>query len=136
MAQEVYALLHEENGSFGISFPDFPGVVSGGKSAEEAIARSRDTLAFHVAGMAEDGDPLPALRSLAELRKDPALRADFVDAVIALVPVDLPGKSVRVNITMDETLLESIDRAAEAGGETRSGYLAKAAKSRLASRVA
>jgi predicted RNase H-like HicB family nuclease len=131
MAREVYALLHEENGRFGISFPDFPGVVSGGKTAEEALARGRDTLAFHVAGIVEDGDPLPALRSLADLRNDPSLREDFVDAVLALVPIDLPGKAVRVNITLDETLLESIDRAANAAGETRSGYLAKAAKSRL-----
>jgi len=131
MAREVYALLHEENGRFGISFPDFPGVVSGGKTAEEALARGRDTLAFHVAGIVEDGDPLPALRNLADLRNDPSLREDFVDAVLALVPIDLPGKAVRVNITLDETLLESIDRAADAAGETRSGYLAKAAKSRL-----
>lgn len=134
--REVYALLHEENGNVGISFPDFPGVVSGGKTAEEAIARGRDTLAFHVAGMIEDGDALPALRSLAELRKDSSLREDFADGVLALVPVDLPGKSVRVNITLDESLLESIDRAAGAASETRSGYLAKAAKSRLANSTA
>jgi predicted RNase H-like HicB family nuclease len=136
MAQDVYAVLHEENGIFGISFPDFPGVVSGGETAEEAIARGRDALAFHVAGMIEDGDPLPSLRSLSELRKDGSLREDFADGVLVLVPVDLPGKSVRVNITMDESLLDRIDRAAAASGETRSGYLAKSAKSRLASTTA
>jgi predicted RNase H-like HicB family nuclease len=131
MAEGVLALLHEEDGSFGISFPDFPGVVSGGKTAEEAIRRGRDTLAFHVAGMVEDGDQLPALRTHDGLRKDPELRDDLAGAIIAFVQFDLPGKPTRINISIDETLLKSIDRAAEATGETRSGYLAKAAKERL-----
>ena len=129
---EVYALLHEEEGAFGISFPDFPGAVSGGASAEEALARGRDTLAFHVAGMLEDGDPLPHLRSLAELRADPEVQEAMQDAVVTLVPVDLPAAPVRINISIDANLLQRIDRAAKARGETRSGFLATAAKSRLA----
>ncbi|MFC2248753.1 type II toxin-antitoxin system HicB family antitoxin [Labrys portucalensis] len=132
MSSFTYALIHEENGNFGISFPDFPGVVSGGATAEEAIARGRDTLAFHVAGMVEDGDTLPTLRGLSELQQDPEFQEDSEGAVVALVPVDLPGKPVRINISIDETLLDRIDRAAKARGETRSGYLASAAKVRLA----
>jgi predicted RNase H-like HicB family nuclease len=132
MADEVFALLHEEDGSYGISFPDFPGVISGGDTAEEAIRRGRDTLAFHVASLIDDGDMLPRLRGLAELRDDPVLRADFEGAVVVLVPIELPGKTVRINISIDETLLESVDRAAKGAGESRSGYLAKAAKERLA----
>ena len=131
MADEVFALLHEENGSYGISFPDFPGVISGGNSAEEAIRRGGDTLAFHIAGMIEDGDTLPRLRSLAELRSDPALREDFEGSVVALVPIELPGRTVRINISIDEILLERVDRAAKGTGESRSGYLARAAKERL-----
>jgi hypothetical protein len=48
-----------------------------------------------------------------------------------LVPVDLPGRSVRKNITMDEGLLGKIDRAARASGSTRSGFLAEAARAWL-----
>lgn len=129
---QIYALIHEEDGAFGISFPDFPGCVSGGDSAEEALARGRTTLAFHVAGMIEDGEALPRLRSLAELRRDPQFQADSDGATLALLPIDLPGKSVRINISLDETLLDQIDRAARARGETRSGFLASAARGRLA----
>jgi predicted RNase H-like HicB family nuclease len=132
MAEQVYALIHEDGGVYGISFPDFPGCVSGGDSADEAIARGRETLAFHIAGMVEDGDPLPHLRNLTQLRDDPAFREVAQDAVVALVPVDLPGKPVRVNVSIDESLLDRIDRAAKARGETRSGFLAAAAKARLA----
>lgn len=131
MSALTYALVHEENRVFGISFPDFPGVVSSGGTAEEALARGREALAFHVAGMVEDGDPLPLLRSLAELRQDPVFVEDSEGAVVMLVPVDLPGKPIRINISIDEGLLERIDQAAKARGETRSGYLASAAKARL-----
>ena len=54
------------------------------------------------------------------------------DAIITLLDVDLPGKTVRVNITLDEGMLGRIDRAAAAIGESRSGFLVSAARSRLA----
>lgn len=131
MAQ-VYALIHEAEGAFGISFPDFPGCVAGGATADEALARGRDALAFHVAGMIADEEPLPHLRGLGELRRDPLFENDCEDAVVALVALDLPGRAVRVNISLDETLLDQIDRAARTRGESRSGFLAAAARSRLA----
>lgn len=131
MAQ-VYALIHEAEGAFGISFPDFPGCVAGGATADEALARGRDALAFHVGGMIADREPLPRLRSLEELRRDPQFLGGAEGAVVALVELDLPGRSIRVNISLDETLLDQIDRAARTRGETRSGFLASAARARLA----
>ena len=74
MTGTVWASVHEDIGPkgrvYGISFPDFPGVVSGGRTLDEAIARGRATLAFHVEGMVEDGDAMSVLRSLDELRGD------------------------------------------------------------------
>lgn len=127
----VVALVHEEDGTFGISFPDFPGCVSGGSTVDEAIRRGQAALAFHVEGMIADGDPLPVLRSLAELRRDPDFVEDSKDAGIVFVPFDLPGKAVRLNISIEEHLLEAIDREAEARRESRSAFLANAAKERL-----
>jgi predicted RNase H-like HicB family nuclease len=127
----VYGLIHEENGAFGISFPDFPGVASGGRSLDEALMRGARTLAFHLEGMAEDGEALPRIRSLEELRKDRTFRADSKGAVVVAVPLDLPGRAVRVNVTIEEHLLEAIDRAAEASGQSRSAYIANAARERL-----
>ncbi len=71
------------------------------------------------------------MRSLELLKDDPAFREDSVDALIGVVDVDLPGKAVRVNISLEESLLKRIDRAAEMTGESRSGFLAQAAKARL-----
>jgi predicted RNase H-like HicB family nuclease len=127
----VYALIHEEGGVFGISFPDFPGAISTGRSEEEAIRKGTEALAFNVAGMVEDGDALPMLRSLAELKRDRSFRAAARDAALALVPFDLPGRAVRLNISMDENLLTAVDRAAQASGQSRSAFLADAARQRI-----
>jgi predicted RNase H-like HicB family nuclease len=129
----AYALIHREAGVFGLSFPDFPGVIATGRTAEDAIRKGTEALTFHVAGMVEDGDPLPALRSLDELERDPEYRSDAEDAVVAMVPFDLPAKAVRVNISLDEHLLAAIDRAAAAEGRTRSGFLADAARMKIRS---
>lgn len=131
MTENVYALIHEEGGAYGISFPDFPGCVSGGATLDEALARGRETLAFHVAGMIEDGDALPSLRSLTELKRDKDFVEDSDGAVIVAVPVDLPGKAVRVNVSIDEALLEAIDRRARALGQSRSSFLAEAARAHI-----
>jgi predicted RNase H-like HicB family nuclease len=131
VCEHVIALVHQDEGAYGISFPDFPGCVSGGGSLDEAVARGAETLAFHVAGMIEDGDPLPVLRSIEELRRDKDFRGDAKGAVIVAVAVELPGKAVRVNISLDDRLLGAIDRAAQTRGESRSAFLANAAKDRI-----
>ena len=127
----VHALIHEEGRVFGVSFPDFPGVVATARSVEDAIRKGSDALTFHVAGMVEDGDPLPLLRGLVELKADRDYREAAKGAVVAVIPFELPAKAVRLNISMDETLLQAVDRAAEAVGQTRSAFLAEAARQRL-----
>jgi predicted RNase H-like HicB family nuclease len=127
----TYALIHGEDGSFGVSFPDFPGAITSGRSAEEAIRKASEMLSFHVAGMVEDGDVLPQLRGLADLQADPDFVEDSAGAVLALIPFDMPTRAVRVNITIEESLLKAIDQAASAGGQSRSAYLAEAARARI-----
>jgi predicted RNase H-like HicB family nuclease len=128
---QVVALIHEENGVFGASFPDFLGCTTVADSLDAIIPKAAEALAFHVEGLIEDG-PLPPARTLAQLRKDPVFREDSAGAMIALVPYAPPARAARINITLDESLLERVDRAADAAGETRSGYLAAAARQRLA----
>lgn len=127
----VVMLVHQENGRFGASFPDFPGATTVAGDLDTLYRKAAEMLAFHVAGMAEDGEEAPRLRGLDELRGDPGFQEDSGDAMIALVQVELPGRAVRVNISMEEGLLRRIDRAAEATGESRSAFLAQAAKARL-----
>lgn len=67
-----------------------------------------------------------------ELRRDPEFRADAVGAILALIPYAPPSRAVRINITIEESLLTRADRVAQAEGETRSGFIAAAVRQRLA----
>ena len=50
---------------------------------------------------------------------------------VSTLDVELPGKTIRVNITLNESTLDMIDRAAKARGESRSGFLVSAALDRV-----
>lgn len=129
----IIALIHGEAGTYGIGFPDFPGAVSGGETMDEALRRGREVLATHVEALLDAGQDMPALRTLDEMKADPALAEDFGDvAAVTAIALDLPGRAVRVNISMDENLIARIDAAARARGESRSRFLAEAARTRLA----
>ncbi|MFN3229152.1 MAG: type II toxin-antitoxin system HicB family antitoxin [Asticcacaulis sp.] len=129
---QVVALLHGEPGVWGISFPDFPGVASGGATVEDAVERARDGLYSLVEDWIDEGRAIPEPRSLEAIRAAPDCAEDLLDCqAVILVDVDLPTRAIRLNITLDEGLVARIDRAAKASGETRSGFLAQAARARL-----
>lgn len=129
----IIGLIHGEPGAYGISFPDLPGCTSGGATLDEVVHRCREALSLHLDAMEEDGVDVAAFRTLDVLKADPALAEDFSDAVaVTAIPIDPPGRSVRLNITLDEALVERIDRRARELGESRSGFLAHAARARLA----
>ncbi len=104
----IDTLLNFENandGAYGVSFPDFPGCTTVADNLDAAVAKAAEVLAFHVEGLAEDG-PVPEPRSLAELARDPEFRADVKNALAALIPHHPPTRAVRVNITLEESLME------------------------------
>ena len=50
-------LIHKDADSdFGVSFPDLPGLVTAGTTLDEARDMAEEVLAFHLEGMAEDGE--------------------------------------------------------------------------------
>jgi metal-responsive CopG/Arc/MetJ family transcriptional regulator len=53
------------------------------------------------------------------------------EPVRLLVPVEVPGRAVRVNISMDEGLVARRDAAALRRGMSRSAFLAEAVRSAL-----
>ena len=128
---DIVAFIHREGEAWGISFPDFPGCISAGNSAGEVLREGRAALEFHIEGMVEDGETLPLVRSVDQLRADAEVDFDSAD-IISLVGVDLPGKAVRVQITLEASLLARLDRAADKAGSTRSGFIAETVKKRLA----
>jgi len=128
--RQYIALIHKDADSdYGVSFPDLPGVITAGSTLDEARDMASEALAFHLEGMAGDGEAVPEPSSL-EAIMAVAENRDGVAVLIAAPDADV--KSVRVNITMPADVLEEIDRYAEREGFTRSGFLAQAAKKAMA----
>lgn len=123
-------LIHKDADSdYGVSFPDFPGVVTAGTDLDDARRMAEEALGFHVEGMIEDGDAIPEPSSLEAVMADPGNR----DGVAILVPLKTASrKAVRLNITLPEDVLRQIDAFAEASGLSRSAFLARAAQREIA----
>jgi predicted RNase H-like HicB family nuclease len=121
---EYIAYLHKDkNSDFGVSFPDFPGCVTAGKTLEEARKLAVEALTLHMSGMIEDGEALPEASTLDQLAGDPAMKG----AVAFLVSAEAPEKTVRINITARDSQIEVIDMLARTAGMTRSSYMVQSA---------
>lgn len=118
-------LIHKDaNSDYGVSFPDFPGVISAGTNLDDARRMATEALALHLEGLAEDGVAIAEPSSLEAIMAD----ADNRKGVAILVGVKTDTKkAVRVNVTLPEDVLRQIDRFAETKGLTRSGFIALAA---------
>jgi predicted RNase H-like HicB family nuclease len=107
-----------------VMFPDFPGCISAARTIEHALREVAEALALHVDGMREDGDKIPKPRTVEAIRESKQDWVDFTDAIVATVSLLPPeGKSLRVQVTMDERLLARIDAVTK----NRGAFLSRAA---------
>jgi predicted RNase H-like HicB family nuclease len=68
-----YAVIYERGPtSIGAYVPDLPGCVAVGETMEEVQNLIREAIQFHLAGMVEDGQPIP----------EPGTRCEYVDATV------------------------------------------------------
>jgi len=122
---DYIAYLHKDPKSdFGVSFPDFPGCITAGRTLEEAHRMAAEALPLHIAGMIEDGETIPEPSTLDALAQDPSMK----HAIAFLVHAD-PGaeRTVRINITARAKQLQLIDQLADKAGMTRSAYMVQSA---------
>jgi predicted RNase H-like HicB family nuclease len=127
------AFVHKDpDSAYGISFPDFPGCISVGDTMDDVIANGTKALGFHVRGMEADGDTIPEPHSLEEIINNAEFAEELAEASIALVPLvrDL-GSTTRINVSLDLGLLKAIDDEARSRGQTRSAFIASAARREL-----
>ena len=104
------SFIHRSKAGYGVSFPDYPGCVSVGDTVDDAIRHGSEVLAFHVEGLAEDGEAIPEPRTIEAIKADPELADWSREADLVLIPLLLDrGTSRRVNISLDRGLLEAID---------------------------
>ncbi len=64
-----YAIVIEKVESNSAYVPDLPGCIATGATIEDAEAQIREAIEFHIAGLREDGTPIP----------QPSSRVDYVE---------------------------------------------------------
>jgi predicted RNase H-like HicB family nuclease len=125
MAAVVYPAIVERAGQgYSVFFPDLPGCTSAGRTPTEAALNAEEALAGHLLVSAEHGDEIGDPTPLEKIELD----SDVAEVARILVRAEKPGRAVRINVTLDEGLLAAIDRVAK----NRSGFLAEAARAKLA----
>jgi predicted RNase H-like HicB family nuclease len=127
MVKFFVAVIERSEDGFFASFPDVPGCISAGATAQEAAANAEEALRGHLTLALEHNEALPEPSSLDAVAVDP----DVEEVARVLVRFDVPAKSVRVNITLSEDLLAEVDRFAKGHGFTRSGLLAQAVREHI-----
>ena len=129
MAQRFYPAVLErgEGRVYGVWFPDFPGVVTGARSQEDAMAKAEQALAQGAEDLAFEGKPLPEPTALdaIELPKG----CDFV--AFFAVGVEPPDQSERVNVYLPKSLIARVDRRAAELGMSRSSFFGWAVSTAL-----
>lgn len=131
--ERFYALLDGSPGAYGVAFPDCPGCTAMGADENDAYSNAIEALGEWVHDARAAGAH-PAPRGIAALRHDPeVIEALAEGAIFISVPLVIEtGRPVKANISLDRGLLDAIDDAARRSGLTRSGFLASAAREKIA----
>lgn len=119
-----FALVHKDGDSaYGVSFPDLPGCFSAADDIENIVANANEALALWFED-ADEIEPRSIMEVSSEVFED--LRAGAF--LIAVPYVRSSGKPVRVNVSLDQGMLDAIDSAAASRKLTRSAFIAEAAR--------
>lgn len=84
-----FGIVRKDAGTaYGVDFPDFPGCVAAGDTAEEAMRLGEGALGLHIRGMLEDGEPIPPPSP----RGAVLACAENQDGALSVFPVVVPGR--------------------------------------------
>ena len=121
------AIIHKDKDSaYGISFPDLPGCFSAADTEADIIPNALEAIELFL----EPEFKLPEPSGIDKIKSDPLVAADLAEgAYLMSVPYHFnPGRSTRVNITLNKGLLRLVDEEAVRRKMTRSALLAQAAE--------
>lgn len=126
---EFYVAVIETNreGEFFVTVPDLPGVNAAAITRHEALELAVEFANDYVRDLIEEGHAVPPARDLDKIERDPEVR----EVGRALIPVEVPGRSLKISLSIDQALLTRADRAAAKVGLTRSGFFAAAVEEKI-----
>ena len=114
-----------DNGSLGVTIPDFPGCFSGADDWQDLPRNVQEAIEVHCEG--EDME-IPVSSQLEELRGNP----DYEGGQWVFIDVNLDAldtRKERINLSVPVYALREIDTYVRAQGGNRSGFMVSAALS-------
>jgi predicted RNase H-like HicB family nuclease len=117
--------------AYGVVVPDLPGCFSAGDTLEEAFEMAREAIEVHCELLAEDGGDMPQPAPMAQHMADPSF-AGWTWGLVEVAVERYFGPAEKINITVPARVLARIDAYARRHGESRSGFLVRAAQGAMA----
>ena len=132
MAVRTYMVIAERHAgeqNWSLTFPDFPGVTSVAEDRGRVVMQARDALQTAIDDMQADGEALPLCFEEGALTPDSFSTDKTAEEEWPfLLPIDVAGPAIRINISIDQGLLSRVDAAALHKGQSRSAILAEGAR--------
>lgn len=125
LIKQYPAVFEKSSDGFGIYIPNLDGCISYGDSLDDGVKNIREALTLYLSGMIEDGETVPDFNLMdiqRNIGKDEVLVMVEPDRTL-LKKLIKKGKSKRVNITIDEYLLEFVDFRASELNTSRSALI-------------
>ena len=111
------ALIDGEDGAYGVTFPDLPGVVAMGATIDEALINAEEALRDYALEMQRDGETV-APPSAVEL-----LSAPSGSALVFVPLIQLSGRRIRANFSLDEGVADFIERESRRRRMTKTAFI-------------
>jgi predicted RNase H-like HicB family nuclease len=121
----------DENTAWGVVAPDLPGCFSAGDTLDKAIDNAKEAIELWLETVLDDEGKVPKPGLLGDHRSNPEFDG-WLWAVVEVNPSLVSTRTVRLNVSLPESLVYRIDAYASAHHLTRSGFLAKAALDEMA----
>ena len=113
--------------AYGVVVPDLPGCFSAGDTVEEAFDNVREVIAAFCEILAEEGKGFPKTKSMSEWQADKEYKG-WTWGIVDVAVERYFGPAEKINITITALTLKKIDEYAVRHGESRSGFLVRAAE--------
>lgn len=124
MEKNYKTFIHKGKVGYGITFPDFPGCVSDGKTIDKVLENGKEVLQLMIDTLYESGQEIPVPGTI----DDKWLQEECNDIeCVGIISVEVPTKQIRINVSMADYVIARVDKYAKAHGQTRSGVLTEAA---------
>lgn len=104
------AILTFEDDGVSVEFPDLPGCLTCGDTAEEAIGMAREALSLHLWGMEDDGDQIPAPTPISSLQPESGRVPVLIDVWMPAVRDEMASRSVNKTLTLPKWLNDLAER--------------------------